>query len=341
MSVSLAAGVIARTVKCPRDSSEAAKMKCRIVFLMLAVMATATAEKSCDLALVTEKNGVMLSLDKDSTTDYLPFKTIICGKSGENGSFHVELPFAGQILAGKGGNTLVSIHLHKSSRDTKSHSITLPDDVSSLHKDHTSQYHISTILGVGEWFDQMPIGNGHLGALVGGSATQEIIPLSMAALFAFDKNRFHGNDFEGYEHYKPGGGQGMHGTYKRARQVIYEQGDCNGARGVLSNLEGKHLGTFQGTIDLVLRYSNKPIKFKGANDNTHTHTHTQTRTEYKIPGRGTLMQNFQNLFQPDSLDTHEDTIHYSGGHLDLLTGLAQQTLITTHGNKRVSYSARE
>eukprot|EP01031_Cornospumella_fuschlensis_P033863 gene33863-40970_t len=313
----------------------------------MAIMAIVKAEKSCDLVLVTEKNGVVLNLDKDgTTTDYLPFKSIVCGKMAENGTFHVHFPVAGQIPAGKGGHYLVSIHLHKPStpKDPKTPSITLPEEVSTLHKDYTSQYHVSTTLRVGEWFDQMPIGNGHLGALVGGSATQEIIPMSMAGIFAFDKNRIHGGDYDGYEQYRPNG-HGMYGTYKRARQVIFDQGDCNGARGVLSNLEGKHLGTFQGTFDLVLRYSSKPIKFREASDPA-----PQNKVDYKIPGRGTLMQNFQHLFTTDSLSTKDDVIHYSGGHLDLLTGLAQQTLLTTHGtsssssssgSRRVSLAVRE
>ncbi|RYY85376.1 hypothetical protein EON63_07515, partial [archaeon] len=231
-------------------------------------------------------------------------------------------------------------------------SLTLPDDIPLLLRRFTSQHHVHTLLSVGEWFDQMPIGNGHLGALVGGSATHEVIPLSTAGYYAYEKDRLKKVEMEEFEGYtkRTSAQTNNHGrNYKQSRHFLYTQGNFQEAANVLRKIETSALGMFQGSVDMVIKYGKVPWVFRPHFTQPASPPPQSKNPRHRvINGRNDLINSLSACILPSSgtatstsTSTHEDTIHYSGGHLDLLTGLAQQTLITTHGNKRVSYSARE
>lgn len=98
-----------------------------------------------------------------------------------------------------------------------------------------------------EWWEQWPVGNGRFGGLVGGTLSQELIPLSVAGLFLKRRGAQK-------ERLSPDGE-----TFQMAREAL-KRGDMRTTNTLLSSLESDDLGIFQSFFDIVLRFSLQSFK---------------------------------------------------------------------------------
>lgn len=147
--------------------------------------------------MVSFENGLLLRTDSTASAlvkDYVPFKTIICTKAvaGNDQQIEVIHPYHGFYSTEVGASHTLPVVLQHA--DPSKAAVSLADNGTA---DFHSQFHISTHLNVGEWYDQMPIGNGRIGAFVGGNAYQEIVPLSVSNFFGFDGGRLSQEDYQG------------------------------------------------------------------------------------------------------------------------------------------------
>eukprot|EP01031_Cornospumella_fuschlensis_P042200 gene42200-51535_t len=181
----------------------------------------------------------------------------------------------------------------------------------------SSQYHMHTLLSVGEWFDQMPIGNGRLGAFVGGSPSHEVIPLSTAGYYVYEKEGLKKEDMEGFEGYTKRADNGR--LYHLSRHALYNRGDFTEASSLLRKIETSGLGLFQGSVDLVLKYGSVPWAFRPQFTQPHIPPEGAPRNaRHKVlVGRRELLNTLSSCIIPSELrssttskDTEDDVIHY-------------------------------
>ncbi len=99
-----------------------------------------------------------------------------------------------------------------------------------------------------EWIDQRPIGSGRIGALVGGTLTSEVIPLSMEGFFVI----------RGYSGEQDS--SGISANFQSSRD-FFTKGDLSNAQEKLHGLQKSQppLGTFQYISDLTFIYSSYPL----------------------------------------------------------------------------------
>ena len=98
------------------------------------------------------------------------------------------------------------------------------------------------------WVDQWPVGTGAVGALVGGDVSEEVVPVSIADLFAIDKGRFvkHHADKAA----SPGASSE---AFRSAREAMLK-GDVRGAERFVNKIKGAPEGRFEYAADLVFAF---------------------------------------------------------------------------------------
>lgn len=289
----------------------------------------AAAARTCSLQMVTSLNGILLHSEASKQaqiSEYVPFKTIVCAKPPITSSdsnckaWEMVFPYKGFFVAEEATVSMLPVARQRAA-ESSSNAINLDqNDTANFY----SQHHLTTHLDVGEWFDQLPIGNGKLGAFVGGNLFQEIVPLSMSSFYSYDSRRIQGDDYNGYEQYMPGqrNNRGKFEQYKRSRQSLLEKGDFFMAMGQLNSLEGaRSMGGFQGTADLSIAFGQKPMSINPRRDGP--------KDSFQILGRGTLMNMLKEQLTPSPSAIDETHVLLSKGELDMRSGLALEQFLVT------------
>jgi PAN domain len=134
------------------------------------------------------------------------------------------------------------------------------------------------------WTGQWPIGSGSMGALVGGSSTSEVIPLSISGLYVTEKNALGAKaPVDATVKIAP---RSKLDAFKSAREAL-KRGNVTGALHDLAQLEDSGLGMFEYAGDLVLRFSDVPLRPVDQQDSQHN-ARAQQRPKRK--GLGPLYQ---------------------------------------------------
>ena len=134
------------------------------------------------------------------------------------------------------------------------------------------------------WTGQWPIGSGSMGALVGGSSTSEVIPLSISGLYVTEKNALGAKaPVDATVKIAP---RSKLDAFKSAREAL-KRGTVTGALHDLAQLEDSGLGMFEYAGDLVLRFSDVPLRPVDQQNSQHN-ARAQQRPKRK--GLGPLFQ---------------------------------------------------
>ena len=150
------------------------------------------------------------------------------------------------------------------------------------------------------WVDQWPVGTGAMGALVGGDISEEMIPLSIADLFAIDKNSY-------LKHYKEKLSSPTINVdaFRAAREALINN-DIKEAEKFVGKIRGSPEGRFEYTADLILSFYRRKgpdvgkKNEKSNNDGTGTKDSSkkEKKDTKKVVNDGILspMKSVKNIF---------------------------------------------
>lgn len=170
---------------------------------------------------------------------------------------------------------------------------------------------LSHTLTNGDWTEQFPIGNGEIGAFVGGSRDIEVIPLSKAEWFSYHLDALKARSGQRSE---------MASKYVEGRQHL-AAGKVSDAISALSNVQNTGLGMFEYLSDLVLKLSSLPFERQ---------PEAPPRTLLAGANRASLRQWFTAAFQ-QSISNNIKTLSLVSEHsLDMKTGISVQRDMAVH-----------
>jgi hypothetical protein len=191
--------------------------------------------------------------------------------SGTSSSLRISKAVKGDLIVGYQPASIPSVSwievihpyfgyiMNKESNGRKSALLELNTDIDQCDKksQYIASHRLLTSCGFSRsWLNQWPIGNGMLGALVGGSLAQEVVPLSISDLYVYNRA-----DLE--ESYRISTttkssihdltSPAKHHKFKLARQAL-NSGKFNNAYDHMNALRGGGLGKFEYVADLALIY---------------------------------------------------------------------------------------
>lgn len=170
---------------------------------------------------------------------------------------------------------------------------------------------LSRPLTNGDWTEQFPIGNGEIGAFVGGSRDIEVIPLSKAEWFSYHLDALKAKSGQRTE---------MASKYVEGRQHLVA-GKVSDAISALSNVQNTGLGMFEYLSDVVLKLS--PLPFEKQSE-------SPPRSLVVGSNRASLQQWFTAAFQQGT-SNHIKTLSLLSEHsLDMKTGISVQRDMAVH-----------
>lgn len=194
-----------------------------------------------------------------------------------------------------------------------------------------------------DWTQQLPIGNGRIGALVGGTVDHEVIPLSIANLFAFHRAAGRPADQPGADQTMEGSTGPIPGAFAAARQELL-LGNIQNATHLLSGLQHGGQGGFQGAADLLLVFDRHPIPGKPPDAVPPSpllqvkgkprpvfRPRQPVNQQFFVPGRKGLVDRIRHSAGLAAAAAHASTeeLLLSKGSLDMRAGLAFEQSLQT------------
>jgi hypothetical protein len=206
-----------------------------------------------------------------------------------------------------------------------------------------SSFRLNTKLSNGDWTQQIPIGNGKLGAFIGGNSLHEVLPVSLSDIYEYQRSTLQP---------RPNTPQAIPddvlnqpsiaSSLFRARSELLS-GRIPQAVSSMSNLRHGALGMFQGVADVLLVYSDIPIVASAKPDISVVRSSRFKGFKPSKPGRRGVVDKMRSDLGFTNQPPHQ-VLHSQSG-LDMRAGIAFEQLLHipagSQSNDRVHWHHRE
>jgi len=181
-----------------------------------------------------------------------------------------------------------------------------------------------------DWTEQWPIGNGRIGALVGGTRFQEVVPISISGLYLSQKKKVR-----------------IPEDNSKTRRIMYQasreallRGDFKRAKEEIEKVTEGGLGSFQYAADLVLQYGLRPQQLKDVLlEPIHAAPDSHPPPIKRAYGsRSELLRSLANIMEQKSDRSNQKmSVLISETALDMKNGIAHWEFLEKDVLERVLY----